>query len=254
MVELAVSRLAGDASAGDLLVVGPSVGTTAAALWAPFAARSTGVEVLGWDLPGHGRSRPAEVPFSVADLAAAVRDLAAPLAAGRRAAYAGVSLGGGVGFALALDPGPFGAVAAIAAAPRFGTAEAWHERAALVRRAGTSAVVAGSAERWFAPGFTERDPATAGALLTALTDTDDESYALACEALAGFDLTGRLDATPVPLLVAPGEHDVVVPPDDVRRAAPGATFAVVAGCGHQPPAEDPGAVAALLTDFLRGSL
>jgi acetyl-CoA acetyltransferase len=47
-------------------------------------------------------------------------------------------------------------------------------------------MVAGSAVRWFAPGFADREPAVAGTLLTSLSDTDRESYALACEALASF--------------------------------------------------------------------
>ena len=60
-------------------------------------------------------------------------------------------------------------------------------RAKLVRAEGTAAVVAGSAGRWFAPGFGDREPEVADQLLGALRATDDESYARACEALATFD-------------------------------------------------------------------
>ena len=90
-----------------------------------------------------------------------------------------VSLGGAVGLELALYPGPFGAVAVLASAPKIGDAAAWQERAELVRRAGTSVMMSGSAERWFAPGFTDREPVVADALLTSLSETDRESYALA---------------------------------------------------------------------------
>ena len=56
-----------------LLVLGPSLGTSAETLWARCAARLDGrFHVVGWDLPGHGRS-PARTSRSPSpDLAAAV--------------------------------------------------------------------------------------------------------------------------------------------------------------------------------------
>ena len=152
-----------------------------------------------------------------------------------------------MGLELALYPGPFGAVAVLASAPKIGDAAAWQERAELVRRAGTSVMMSGSAERWFAPGFTDREPVVADALLTSLSETDRESYALAGCA-ASFDLRDRVGNTRVPLLVAAGQHDRVVPPEQARSGAPDA-FAVVPGCSHLPPAEDPATVADLLTSF-----
>ena len=103
-----------------------------------------------------------------------------------------------------------------------------------------------------APGFADREPAVANTLLTSLTETDRESYALACEALASFDIRDRIGDRRVPLLVAAGEHDSVVPPDQARTAAPDA-FAVIPGCGHLPPAEDPAAVADLLASFFKSA-
>ncbi|PZG19668.1 hypothetical protein C1I95_11170 [Micromonospora craterilacus] len=251
--DLAFTRLAGHAGEGPLLVVGPSLGTSVEALWGHAAALlGDRFEVLGWDLPGHGRSKPAAEAFSVAQLAAAVRRTTGKIIGGRggTALYAGVSFGGAVALELALDPGPFSQVACIASAAKIGEAGAWHERAALVRRAGTSVMLPGSAQRWFAPGFIDRDPATANRLLRSLSEADKDSYALACAALADFDLRDRLPQARVPVLFMPGEHDVVVPPQVAMEAAhslPGATLVVAAGCGHLPPAEDPAAVAALLT-------
>ena len=111
-------------------------------------------------------------------------------------------------------------------------------------------MVAGSVVRWFAPGFAEREPAVADALLTSLAGTDRESCALACEALASFDLRDQMGARKVPLLLAAGQHDPVVPPAQARSVESDA-FAVIPGCGHLPPAEDPAAVAELLTGFFR---
>lgn len=243
--ELALSQLAGDPSAARLLVVGPSLGTGVAQLWQACAALlPSDLQVVGWDLPGHGASRPTAAAFTIDDLASAVRDGATRVAAGRPAAFAGVSLGGAVGFALAADPGPFGAVVTLASARVIGTPEGWHDRAAFVRKAGTSAMVAGSSERWFAPGFLDRAPSAGGVLLMALREVDDESYALACEALAGYDARDR--AAVVPLLVAGGSDDTVVTPDQVD--------VVLDGVGHLPPTEDPAATAALVLTHLEENL
>lgn len=206
--------------------------------------------MVGWDLPGHGRSQPAAEAFSVSGLADAVRDLAQTAACDRTAWYAGVSLGGAVGLELARDPGPFSAVAVLASAPKIGDAEAWQERADLVRREGTAVMATGSAVRWFAPGFTDREPTVAGTLLTSLSATDRESYALACEALASFDLRDRVTGPRAPVLAAAAEHDPVVSAGQARSAAPD-VFAMIPGCGHLAPAEDPAAVADLLTGFFR---
>lgn len=59
----------------QLLVVGPSLGTGVVALWdgcAQVVSDRAEVDVLGWDLPGHGDGEPFDEPFSLEDLASAV--------------------------------------------------------------------------------------------------------------------------------------------------------------------------------------
>lgn len=250
MAEIAFTRLSGGVDRPALLLVGPSLGTSAEALWSECARLlADRFEVVGWDLPGHGRSRPAEAPYQVGDLAAEVRAVADRQREGRPVVYAGNSVGGAVGFLLALDPGPVSAVVTMASAPRIGEPAGWHDRAALIRRAGTPVLVAGSAERWFAPGFTDRRPEIASALLESLMDADRESYALACEALAAFDVRNNVADLKLPILSAAGRHDAVVPPDALRAMVPGVETYVFEDCAHQPPAEAPDAVARVAADF-----
>jgi 3-oxoadipate enol-lactonase/4-carboxymuconolactone decarboxylase len=248
----ALTRLAGREGEGDLLIVGAGLGTAAATLWGAAATLlGERFEVVGVDLPGHGRAVPATGAFRVADLAAGLREAAGAIGAGRRVWYAGVSLAGAVAFELARDPGPFAGLAALASASTLGDATGWHDRASLVRRAGTPVLVSASAQRWFAPGFTERDGAVVGVMLHDLRDTDDESYARCCEALAAYDARDVVLGSSVPFLLGPGELDEVVTParaEEDRRD--GVTLHVFSGCAHQPPAEDPAEVARVLSSWI----
>src|SRR5690606_7495185 len=93
-----------------LLVLGPSLGTTATTLWTATAAGLTDAfDVVAWDLPGHGHNRSVpEEPFTMAGLAAGVLGVVDDLLTARgepRASFfhAGDSVGGAVGLQLMLD-------------------------------------------------------------------------------------------------------------------------------------------------------
>lgn len=248
---IATTELQPGPGTADVLVVGPSLGTAVEPLWGACAERlAARFRVIGWDLPGHGRSRPASGPFELADLARAVADLVRDAAPEGRRWYAGVSAAGAVGLHLALDaPELFEAVAVVCSGARIGEPAGWHERAELVRREGTAAQVEPSAHRWFASGFVERDPATAAALLASLQRADAGSYARVCEALAAHDVRDRLARVRVPVLAIAGAADVVTPPslaDEVAAGVPDGRAAVVEGAAHLAPAERPEAVADLV--------
>jgi 3-oxoadipate enol-lactonase len=235
-----------------LVVLGPSLGTSTI-LWEAVAPLLTPrFRVTAWDLPGHGVSPAATEVFTVADLADAVADGARALGA-TRILYAGVSLGGATGLALAMrHPDLVGAAAIIASGAQLGDPAAWHERAATVRAQSTSVLVSASAGRWFAPGSVERQPELAGRLLHALQDADDESYARCCEALAAYDVRGELASISAPTLALWGEHDQVAPEQKAVEIASGVRHGRaqrLAGVAHLPPAEDPETTAAALIAF-----
>ncbi len=257
---LTATRLTPERTGWPLLVLGPSLGTSTR-LWHECATGLADThDVVAWDLPGHGRSAPATAPFTIAELAAAVLDLVdrtdGRRGVGRPFRHAGDSVGGAVGLQLALDaPHRVDAAAVLCSGARIGSAVGWRQRAELVRRSGTSALVEGSADRWFAPGFLDREPATAAALLQDLRDADAESYALVCEALAALDLTDRLGAVRPPLLVVSGALDPVAPPELGRALAdgvPAGRLVVLDDVGHLAPAEAPLRTATVLLGFLAG--
>ncbi|MGG5752232.1 alpha/beta fold hydrolase [Zafaria sp. Z1313] len=250
----------GAPSGRPALVLGPSLGTGAVALWGPIAPLlAPHFELFAWDLPGHGGAAPSTEPFTLAELASAVVAAAGALREEGRidpalpVHYAGVSIGGATGVQLGHDhPGFFSRISVICSAAKIGTPEAWTERAELVAQAGTPTMVVGSAQRWFAPGFIEANPVVSTNLLHTLQDADRFSYAHACGALAGYDLRDGLGAITDPLLAIAGAHDSVCPPADAEALAAGVAdgrSAVVPSAAHLAPAEDPEATARLLIDF-----
>lgn len=246
-----------------LLVLGPSLGTSATELWSACAAQLTdSFDVLAWDLPGRGHNRPAPAEgFTMAELAAGVLRIVDDVVADRgqpRGAfvYAGVSVGGAVGLQLLLDePGRVTSAVLVCTGARLGTAGSWAERVAQVRADGTAGQVEAARQRWFADGFADREPDRASGLLRALEDTLDAGYVQVCEALAGFDVRDRLGEVDVPVLAVAGTEDVVTPPPMLREVADGVrrgTYAELAGAAHLAPVEQPAEVARLLRRHVLG--
>lgn len=241
-----------------LLVLGPSLGTSTV-LWT-HTARLLGGEfdMVAWDLPGHGGSPIASEGFDVADLADAVVDLIDSIAPGAVFHYAGVSLGGATGLQLAIRHGErLHTLSVQCSGAKLGTPEGWVERAETVRSQGTSVMVQGSAQRWFAPGFTDRQPEVTSRLLHSLRDTDRFSYSFCCEALAGFDVRAELGSISVPTQAIAGIEDTVAPPSFAAEVAKGitacggkATAVALEGVAHLAPAEAPGVVADIMRKFI----
>ena len=234
-----------------LLLLGPSLGTSVETLWARCAALLGGdYQVVGWDLPGHGRSAPATAGFGIPGLAKAVLELADRIRPGATFRYAGDSVGGAVGLQLLLDaPERVEAAVLLCTGAKIGESAGWRQRAETVRSDGTPAVVSGSIQRWFSPGFPEREPEVAEALIGALRATDPESYALVCEALATFDVRDRLPEIRTPVLAVAGADDQPAPPAGLALIAENVRdgrLVVLENVAHLAPAERPAEVAALL--------
>ena len=259
-------RLTGAAHRTELplLVLGPSLGTSASALWTGCAQAglTEHFDVVAWDLPGHGHNHaPAEESFTVAELAGGVLRVLDEVQEQRGELggpffYAGDSVGGAVGLQLALDhPGRVTAVAVLCSGASIGTPEKWAERIGQVEASGTSGQVAGSTQRWFAPGFLDRSPDVGSALLHSLTDVDDRGYVQVCEALAGFDVRERLAEITAPVLAIAGAHDQVAPVEGMRLVADGVKdgrLVVLDDAAHLAPAEAPQEVARLLLEHFGG--
>jgi 3-oxoadipate enol-lactonase len=241
-----------------LLVVGPSLGTSSI-LWNRAASLlGNDYDVVAWDLPGHGVSPAATETFDVAALADSVVDLIDSIAPGEAFHYAGVSLGGATGLQLGIKHGErLKSLSVQNSGAKIGTPEGWLERAETVRSQGTPVMIQGSAQRWFAPGFMDREPEVSSRLLHALRDADRFSYAFCCEALAAFDVREELGSIRVPTQVIAGALDEVAPPSFAEAVAAGitggggtATAVALEGVAHLAPAEAPAHVAELMRGLI----
>ena len=261
MPRITAVRLGGS-PALPLLLLGPSLGTSARALWSHCAVDlKDRFEILAWDLPGHGSNTSAAEPFTMAELAAGVLAMVDDMLAERGGpsgpfAYAGDSVGGAVGLQLLLDaPDRVESAVLVSTGAKIGEADGWRERAAAVRASGTPSMVEGSAARWFAPGFLDQHPEVGAALLHALQDAADEGYAQVCEALAGFDVRDRLHEIQTPVLAIAGREDVATPPASLEAIADGVArgrLVVLDDVAHLPPAESPAEIARLIRGHADG--
>jgi 3-oxoadipate enol-lactonase len=252
-----VASLEGPEDAPVLVLANP-IGTTRA-IWdqqVPLLTRH--YRLLRFELRGHGapgeRSAAPPGPYTMAQLGTDVLGLLN--AAGvTRAAYAGVSIGGMIGLWLAANaPERITSLAVCCAAIEpLPSAQAWHDRAALVRSVGMTAISEMVVPRWFTPSFVSRCPSAVAAVVDMLTGTDPDGYAGCGEAIASMDLLPALPAIKAPTLVLSGAEDPAAPPSQgarTARAIKGAAFTVIRGTSHLAAYETPGPVtAALLAHF-----
>lgn len=193
------------------VLLGGSLGTTAQ-MWEPqVEALSTVFRVICFDHRGHGGSPVPAGPYSMADLGGDVLRLMDRLGV-RRTHYAGVSLGGMVGQWLAAHaPERIDRLALLATSPYMGPAQAWRERASLVREKDTGALADTVVGRWFTESFTETHPIEVATLRDQIAGTDPEGYAGCCEAISAWDVREELSQIGAETLVIAGADDPATP-------------------------------------------
>ncbi len=231
---------------GPVLVLIPGLGCDHR-LWQPvartLAERYTVVHPRTW---GAGSIRAAaERVVSVLDAVGA-----------RRAAVAGLSMGGYVTFELLRDHAERLWAAALVDTTPFGdTPERRSKRDQVLRlidRGEFDAVLSTYAESVLAPA-NAHDPLR-DLLVEMGRSVGAEAFARDVAAIRDRGhYEDVLPAIRVPTLFACGELDVLTPPDLARRAAArvaGARVAVVPGAGHMTPIEAPQELARILAEFL----
>ncbi|MDP6389605.1 MAG: alpha/beta fold hydrolase [Alphaproteobacteria bacterium] len=225
--------------------------------WRPqVAAFRDHHRVLSFDFRGHGESGLGAADYRMEDLAA---DVVGLLDANgiERTHYVGASLGGMVGFALAL-----GHADRLASLTLMATQGVMPDSGKQFIRDNVKAMQAAGevigdrarvmTERYFAPEFKAENPAEFERLQGIVAGHSVAGFAKSSAAIVAMDFDDRLEEIHVPTLVVAGEFDVPTPPGRMevyRDRIPGARMAVIAGAGHVPNAERPHAFNAVLADF-----
>jgi 3-oxoadipate enol-lactonase len=249
------TRIDGDPAAPPLLLSN-SLGAELEMWDEQIGALSQAFRVLRYNRRGHGRSPAAPGPYSIEDLAG---DVIALLDGHEieRASFAGISIGGMVGLWLAInEPERIERLAVCSAAAHLPPPEMWAERAALVRREGTSAVAEATLERWFTPGFRERRAERVDQIRAMLLRTDADAYAACCEALGASDLRDELGAIGAPTLIIRAEQDPSIPAEQAQLLAdsiPDARLLTLPEGQHLVNVECPDAVNGPLIEHLARS-
>jgi 3-oxoadipate enol-lactonase len=244
---------AGSADAPPLLL-GGSLGTTLA-MWQPQVKILSGrLRMIAFDHRGHGRSPMPAAPYTIAELGHDVLALMDRLEL-ERASYCGLSIGGMVGQWLAGNhPERIDKLILIATSAHLGNPEAWLDRAASVRAAGTVEVVADTVvARWFTPGWAGDHRHTVREYREMLAATPVEGYAGCCEALAELDLRDELKRITAPTLVISGADDPSIPPPHqqlIADAISGASLRTIPDAAHLPSVQHPALVNKLIFDHM----
>lgn len=219
--------------AAPALVLSNSLGTTLE-MWAPQVARfAQRFRLIRYDTRGHGGSPVTPGPYSVDDLGLDVLALLDALEL-ERAAFCGVSMGGHTGLWLGVHAGQrMSAIAVCNSAAKIGTAQAWQERATMVRTGGAASMQAlaqSAPGRWFTPAFIQAQPEVVRRTQDGLAQIAPQGYAACCEALAASDLRARLGEITTPTLLLAGAEDPVTTVADaeaMQASIAGAQLAVV---------------------------
>lgn len=204
---------------------------------------------IRYDTRGHGASDVRAVPFEIADLADDVAALLGHLDIAR-AHMAGLSLGGMVAQAFAArHPGKTVSLTLMATTAHLPTRQSWYERAALVRREGTQAILSPTLERWFTDGFRAGAPTAVKAVADVFTAIDRNGYAAACEAIGRMDLRPVLAGITAPTMVIAGAQDPATPlamAEALRDGIAKSELTVLSPAAHLLAVEQPERVSSIV--------
>jgi len=197
-----------------VLVFSNSLGTTLDMWQSQLDAFTRHFRVLRYDTRGHGGTSVGSTPYRLEQLGRDVVNLLDALDI-ERAHFCGISMGGLTGQWLGVHaPQRLNKLVVCNTAARIGNADAWQQRAALVREQGMQEVAEGAAGRWFTSDFVAAELVAVGMLIYQLRNSPPEGYAACCDALAGADLRDEITKCPVQTLAIAGTFDPVTTPAD----------------------------------------
>jgi 3-oxoadipate enol-lactonase len=165
--------------------------------------------VLRMDLRGLGKSLLTEKELTIANHGRDVIDLLDTLRLSK-VYFCGLSLGGLIGQWLGINyPERFEKIILSNTAAKIGTEPNWNERIKQVQANGLSSIAAGTAEKWFTPGFRKSNEETVTNVMDIFQRTEVSGYTANCAAVSDADFRNVLQDLKVPVLIISGLQDQV---------------------------------------------
>jgi 3-oxoadipate enol-lactonase len=215
-----------------------------------------GYRVLHVDMRGHGGSDPPAGNATLEDLAGDIATVIDALGIDG-VHFVGLSIGGMIGQALALQHGAKVASLMLCESPPASlanVAKIWAPRIAAVTAAKSCAPIAdGTMERWLTPAFKARNPGRWQQIRATVAATDPNGYLGCIHALSHFDFTRELPSLRLPAVALYGEDDVASSAEENEKLAtliPGGRFVPFPGARHLPNVEAPDRFNRILLDWL----
>ena len=204
-----------------------------------------GFRVLRIDMRGHGGSDPGDGVYTMSLLAS---DVAAVLDALQlpKVHYIGLSIGGMIGQAFALEHGPRLLSAmwcdTMPQTPP-GSTRVWEDREKIVRDANSLVPLADvTVERWLTDAVKTQRPNRYRQIRDTVAAINPAGYLGCTAAIRNYDFVPQLPSVKLPVLVVCGADDAGTPPEANRRIAslvPGARYEQIAAARHFPNVEHP---------------
>jgi 3-oxoadipate enol-lactonase len=206
---------------------------------------AAGFRVLRIDMRGHGGSDPVDGPYTMEQLAGDVVAVLDALSLAR-VHFIGLSIGGMIGQAFALDHGSRLLSAMWCdTMPRTppGSAAIWEEREKIVRDANSLLPLADvTVERWLTDAVKAKNPGLYKQIRDTIIGTTPAGYLGCTAAIRDYDFVPRLPSVKIPVLVVCGADDAGTPPEANRRIVsliPDARYEQIASARHFPNVEHP---------------
>lgn len=237
---------------GPAVVFGNSLGSDLSIWDAVVAALPAGLQIVRYDLRGHGASDVPPGPYTMGQLVSDAEAVCDALDV-RDAVFVGLSVGGLIGQGLAIKRLDMvrGLVLSNTAA-KIGTPKMWQTRIDAVQNRGMDAMADDIIPRWFGRDFLAKPDVARWREM--LARVDPVGYTGVVAAIDGTDFFTPTSGLRLPTLGIAGSEDRSTPPDLVRETVdliPGSEFHLMRRLGHLPCVEDPASYAAILTAFLR---
>ena len=217
---------------------------------------NAGYRVLRLDMRGHGGSDPVPGTYTMSELAGDV--IAALDHLGfNRVHYIGLSIGGMIGQALAIEHQPRLISAMLCdTMPVYPEASlaTWEERKKPVRQANSVEPHADSSvSRWLTDAFKAKNPARYKQLRDTIAATSPQGYLGCVEAISKIDFIADLPSVKIPVMTICGSDDAGTPPAANRRIAAlvaNGRYGEIAHALHFPNVEHPGVFNGIMLGWL----